>query len=165
MSNTYKLTEYSTVSEKIVIVSIPSTTFAYQTLLDLPSIEEVKKNHAQLGRITKEKGIRLSRKYNTFSEVKELALKAAEEYSLFVQTFNEYREYWASQIVDNTIQCNSFNDFQEGYDLSQKLNEMLYRSTVLSQYIEKASLINNALVRAVDEEKFEDEKSGLTLFI
>lgn len=162
MKRTIILEDYSTISEKLVLISGSSTTYAHHSLLELPSLDTIKKNHSDIGRIAKEKGIKLIRKHKTLANAKRLEAEAQSEYSVFCSLFNEYREFWSEKTKDGTLSYNENSELQEGYDLSQKLSEMLYRSTKLYQFVDAANWIKNALQHVVDEDK---ERQALTVYL
>lgn len=161
MKRTIILEDYSTTSETLVLISGSSTTYAHHSLLELPSLDTIKKNHSELGRIAKEKGIKVIRKHKTLSNAKSLEASAISEYNVFCSLFNEYREFWSEKTKDGTLSYDDNSELQVGYDLSQKLSEMLYRSTKLSQFIDAANWIKNALEHANTKEN----GKGTTVYI
>lgn len=161
MTHTISLYDYSEVTEKNVIVSGQSTTYANHQLVSFPSIQEVKEQHAKLGKIAKEKGVTLNRKYKTLAKAKELVEAAELEFAEYEKTFSAYRDFWQSQIKDGCISYDDSNDFKVGYELSQRLREMFYANTVLSQYFDKARWIQNALQSAEDA----NDNSNMTIYI
>jgi len=135
-----------TISQKMIIltqtivtantihVSSCHTSYASQKRLIFPNLLEIKQSLKELRKMAKEKNISLQNTTKVSKEITELESSALKEYSDYSAMFDEYFSFWKSIDLGNGLNSKVANSLD--YSLRNNMDQCLWRSTKLSQYVE-----------------------------
>lgn len=128
-----ELNSYSEVNNDLIIVSTNSTSHCNISFLNLPSLKETCDKNREMKKMAKNKSIKIVSKYRTMPLLKEAEEKALEQYSEYNILFLKLIDFWKSKINNGFLDSQG-DELDYGYELRDKISELLTHNTELSQF-------------------------------
>ena len=134
------------VTNNLISVTSSHTSYANQRRQSFATIEQVQAMVKSLKVIAKNKDIKLKGIATLLKSLTAISEEATEQYVTYNGLFDEFFSFWNNVSLENGIEASFASDLDHTYDLRNKIDACLRRSTVLSRYISAVASLEKLLV-------------------
>ncbi|MBM25128.1 MAG: hypothetical protein CL760_05495 [Chloroflexi bacterium] len=159
MSLKIEILDHSEINENSIRVATSGTSHCNLERVLMPTIEEVCKKHREMTKLAKKIGVKIIRKYQTLSIMKNIYDEAKYELDIYNELFSELSQYWKERVVDGHIVCEVKEELNTAYDKRNQIDGLFHRNTKLSEYLEKNHRIDE-MIRCIKDKEQEMKRNN-----
>lgn len=133
--------EHFEITNNSVHVYSSHTSYSNQVRLTFPKIDDVKNALKSAKTICKSQKISLKNQKKSIEYVKLLENEAIIEYQKYSELFDSYVEFWKGVDLSEGLDPKLASNLDSIYELRNTIDKFLYRTTILSKYVEQCNRI------------------------